>query len=364
MKKTALLTTLVAAVGAVCTTLNAAPAAQAQALFHLPEPSPQATVSQRLGLTDITIRYHRPLVGGRKVWGTLVPYGQVWRAGANENTTIEFSDPVTIEGQKLAKGIYGLHTIPTADSWTIIFSKNSGSWGSYNYDQKEDALRVTVKPHPNEPATEALSFEFDEVKPDSVLVKLRWEKIAVPFRVAIKDEETVLPNLREQLRGIAQWSWSPWNEAANYCLEHKLNLEEALKWAEHSVGMEERFENLDTKANLLVALNRAAEAKPVRDRALEVGNAVQVYFAARQMQGKGQQAEAMELFRNVMTNKFAEHWAGHLAQARLQSAAGDYPGAAKEVKAALALLTKAPDAQKQAVQALITKLESNQDINK
>ena len=337
--------------------------AHAQALLQLPQPSQRAAITQRVGLTDITIRYHRPLVGGRQIWGALVPFGQVWRAGADENTTIEFSDPVTVEGQKLAKGIYGFHTIPTADAWTIIFSKNSGSWGSYNYDQKEDALRVTVKPQAAE-STEALTYDFDELKPDSALVKLRWEELAVPFRVAVKDEETVLPNLREQLRGIAQWSWSPWNDAAAYCLEKKSNLEEALKWAEHSVGIEERFENLDTKANILTALNRAAEAKGARDRALEIGSATQTYYAARAMQARGQQAEAMDLFRNVVTKRFPQHWAGHLAQARLQSAAGDYPGAAKEVKAALALLKDAPDAQKQAVGALVTKLESNQDINK
>ncbi|HEY1496668.1 MAG TPA: DUF2911 domain-containing protein, partial [Candidatus Solibacter sp.] len=124
-----------------------AAALPAQSLvMSLPRQSQRATVSQRVALTDITIVYHRPLVGGRKVWGGMVPYGQVWRAGANENTTIEFSDPVTVEGQPLAKGIYGLHMLPTADSWTVIFSKTAGAWGSFSYEQKEDALRVTVKP--------------------------------------------------------------------------------------------------------------------------------------------------------------------------------------------------------------------------
>src|SRR5258708_2265933 len=118
--------------------------AHAQSLIPLPEISQRAVVSQRIGLTDITVAYHRALVGGRKVWDGLVPYGQVWRAGANENTTIEFSEPVSIEGHSLARGTYGLHMIPTADAWTIIFSKASTAWGAFSYDQNEDALRVSV----------------------------------------------------------------------------------------------------------------------------------------------------------------------------------------------------------------------------
>src|SRR5881227_2330349 len=120
----------------------------AQNDLNLPDVSQAAEVKQRIALTDITVKYHRPLVNGRKIWGGLVPYGKVWRAGANENTTIEFSDPVSVEGQPLAKGIYGLHLIPGENEWTVIFSKNSSSWGSYSYKQKDDALRVDVKPKP------------------------------------------------------------------------------------------------------------------------------------------------------------------------------------------------------------------------
>jgi Protein of unknown function (DUF2911) len=115
-------------------------------VLDLPLRSQSAEVTQRIGVTDITIKYSRPLVNNRKIWGGLVPYGKVWRTGANTNTTITFSDPVMIEGKPLDKGSYGLHTIPSADEWTIIFSKNSTSWGSFTYDEKEDALRVNVKP--------------------------------------------------------------------------------------------------------------------------------------------------------------------------------------------------------------------------
>ena len=153
--------------------LAAVPLAAQSLVMSLPRQSQRSTVSQRIGLTDITITYHRPLVGGRKVWGAMVPYGQVWRAGANENTTIEFSDPVSVEGKPLDKGTYGLHMIPNPDSWTVIFSKTNTGWGSYSYDQKDDALRVDVKPRPLAETKEALEFDFEDLKPTSTAVTLK-----------------------------------------------------------------------------------------------------------------------------------------------------------------------------------------------
>src|SRR5213075_1165178 len=152
--------------------------------LNIPRVSQRASVTQRIGLTDITITYHRPAVGGREIWGKTIPYGKVWRAGANENTTITFTDDVTVEGKPLAAGSYGLHTFPDKDQWTIIFSKNSTSWGSFSYDEKEDALRVTTKPHAAE-SFEVLTYVFDDVKPDSATAVLRWEKLAVPFHVSV-----------------------------------------------------------------------------------------------------------------------------------------------------------------------------------
>src|SRR5258708_34425703 len=160
-------------------------AASARADLNLPDVSQAAAVKQQIGLTNVKINYHRPLVNGRKIWGALVPYGKVWRAGANENTTIEFSDPVSVEGQPLAKGVYGLHMIPNPDSWTVIFSKTNTGWGSYSYKQDEDALRVNVKPKPLAESKESLEFDFEDLKPDSTAVTLKWEKLGVPFTVSI-----------------------------------------------------------------------------------------------------------------------------------------------------------------------------------
>src|SRR5207248_3679210 len=200
----------------------------AQNDLNLPDVSQAAEVKQRIALTDITVKYHRPLVNGRKIWGGLVPYGKVWRAGANENTTIEFSDPVTVEGKPLPKGIYGLHMIPTEKEWTVIFSKNATSWGSFTYDQNEDALRVTVKPQAAE-MHEALTYDFDDPTPTAVTVAMRWEKVAVPFKVEVNTTDIVQASLRNQLRSRAKYEWSTWDEAANYLLNNKLSAEEALK---------------------------------------------------------------------------------------------------------------------------------------
>lgn len=333
---------------------------RAQTELGLPDRSQAAMVQQRLGVTDITIRYHRPLVDGRKIWGDLVPYGKVWRAGANFNTTIEVSDPVSVEGKPLPQGIYGLHMIPTADSWTIIFSKAASSWGSYSYNPAEDALRVTVKPHACE-MTEALQYTFEDLQPQTTTATMSWEKLAAPFRISVNDEKTVLPYIRRQLRGFQQYLWGPPNEAAQYCLGKKIDLPEALKWADLSIQVEERFENLSTKADILKAMGKPDEAKATWKQALKIAKPDQLYTYARQLQGQKRDAEAMEIFKSV-AQQSPQSFFGHMAQARIKSAAGDYPGAAEEVKQALAA---APDgAPKQAIQALLDKLNAKQDINK
>ena len=197
--------------------------------LNIPRVSQRGTVTQRIGLTDITISYHRPAVGGREIWGKIVPYGKVWRAGANENSTITLADDVSVEGKALAAGTYGLHMIPDKDQWTIIFSKNSTSWGSFSYDEKEDALRVNVKPHADE-QFEFLTYTFDDVKPDSAVATMRWEKLAVPFQISVDVKAVVLRSIKNELRNVGGFTWAGYDEAAEWCLDNNYNLEEALKW--------------------------------------------------------------------------------------------------------------------------------------
>jgi hypothetical protein len=333
----------------------------AQNDLNLPDVSQAAEVKQRIALTDITVTYHRPLVNGRKIWGGVVPYGKVWRAGANENTTIEFSDPVWVEGKPLPKGTYGLHMIPNQDSWTVIFSKTNTGWGSYSYKQDEDALRVDVKPKPLVQSEEALDFEFEDLKPDSTAVTLKWEKLGVPFTISIKDADQTLQNIRAQLKGRGQFTWQALDEGAQFCLTRKINLDEALRWADASIQNEERFDNLSTKADILKALNRPEEAKTTWNHALEVANAPQLYSYGRRLQFQKQNAEAMEIFKEV-DKRFPQGVFGDLARARIKSAAGDFAGAASDAKKAQAAAPT--DAQKQSIKALIDRLEAKQDINK
>jgi hypothetical protein len=333
--------------------------ASVRADLELPDVSQLAHVKQRVALTDIKIVYHRPLVNGRKIWGGLVPLGEVWRAGANENTTVDLSSDVTVGGQALPKGTYGLHMIPTADTWTVIFSKMSTAWGSYTYDQKEDALRVTVKPRATE-MTEALDYVFEDLKEDSATMTLKWEKIAVPVKIAV-NPEAIVANIRGQMRGRAQYEWQAPNQAANFCLTHKINLEEALKWVNLSIQNEERFENLTTKADLLKAMNKSDDAKKAWDQALAKTTAVQLYSYARRLQSEKRDAEGMEILKDVV-KRYPDTPFGHLANARIKSAAGDFAGAAEDAKKAQAVAIS--DQQKASIKLLIDRLNAKQDINK
>lgn len=336
-----------------------ADAAAQSAVVDVPRGSQHATVMQRIGITNITINYHRPLVNGRKVWGGLVPYGQVWRAGANENTTIEFTDPVTVEGQPLAKGVYGLHMLPGENEWTVIFSKMNSAWGSFSYDQKEDALRVTVKPQPSE-MHEAVTYDFDDPKPDAVTVTLRWEKVAVPFKIGVNTHEIVTESLHHQLRGLAQYTFEGWDDSANYFLAEKYNLEEALKYSDRSIGVEERFDNLMTKASILDALNRKTDAEAARKRALPLASAQQLHNYGRQLQIQGKQEEAFIVFRENM-KKNPNHWTAHNEASRIAVAKGDFDGAVKEMKLAKDV---APEQIKAPLDGIVKRLEKKEDINK
>ncbi len=326
--------------------------------LNLPTLSQRAVVTQRIGLTDITIVYYEPLVGGRELWGKIIPYGKVWRAGANQNTTITFTDDVSVEGKPLPAGTYGLHLIPNADRWTIIFSNNSTSWGSFSYDEKEDALRVDVTPHPAE-FREALTYTFDDIKPESAAATLRWEKLAVPFQISVDVKALVLRSIHNQLRNTGGFTWGGFDEAANWCLDNNYNLEEALKWEDTSIQNEERFENLLTKSQILTAMGKQQEADATKAKAFEKATGVQLHVYGRGLQIQKKQDEGFAVFK-INIQKRPNEWYTHGELARMASARGDFSTALKEMKLALA---SAPDQAKNQIQGLIARLEKNQDIN-
>jgi hypothetical protein len=328
-------------------------------MLKLPRASQHALVSQRIGITDITINYHRPLANGRQIWGKVVPYGQVWRAGANENTTITFTDPVTIEGQTLDKGTYGMHMIPGESQWTVIFSKNSSAWGSFTYKQDEDALRVTVKPQPTD-THDALAYDFNDVKPDSTVVTMSWDKVAVPFKVQVNVNDIVTASVREQIRGLNQYYWEGWDDAAQYFLTNKINLDEALKDEDLSIQAEERYDNLLNKSRILTAMGRNQDAEVFKAKALDQASALQLYFFARQLQGEKKQDEAFAIFRST-AKKFPDYWTSHMGLARVYSSQGDFDNAVKEVKLSL---TSAPDSNKSNLENYVKRLQNKEDINR
>jgi tetratricopeptide (TPR) repeat protein len=316
-------------------------------------------VLQKVGITDIKVNYHRPLVKGRQIWGKVVPYDAVWRAGANENTTISFSDPVSVEGKPLDPGTYGLHMIPGEKSWIVIFSRNSTSWGAFTYKQEEDALRVTVTPQPTE-FHEALAYDFDDVKDDSTTLTMQWEKLSVPVKIGVNTRELVQASLHKQLRGFAQYTWDGWDDAANYLLANKLNMDDAIEYCNRSIQVEERFDNLYTKSKVLTAMGKKDEADKTLTAALAKANALQMHSYARQLQIDGQSEKAFAIYREN-ARKNPNDWIVHMGLGRMYSAQGDYSNAAKEMRVALA---GAPEPNKTFLQNFVKRLDAKDDINK
>ena len=271
-----------------------APEAAAQnRTLTTPEASPYARVEQAVGLTTLAVEYHRPAVRGREIFGALVPYGEVWRAGANENTVFETSTDITVGGEPLAAGRYGLHTIPGEGAWTVIFSTMADAWGSYSYDEAEDALRVTVTPQ-MAPFAERLEYRIDDPGTDSATLVLHWAETAVPVAVTVDTPGVVLANMERELRGIQRFFPEGWNQIAQYALDHGRRMDEALEWVEVSIARQPSFANRMTKAGLLEATGQTDEAAMVRDDAYAAAsdNEIRAWARARQRAGFADQAEA------------------------------------------------------------------------
>jgi tetratricopeptide (TPR) repeat protein len=331
----------------------AAAAALAQPALRLPEASPKATASQTVGLTDIAISYHRPAVNKRTIWGDLVPWNEVWRAGANQNTTISFSSPVTVNGKPLAAGTYGLHMIPTqGGDWTIAFSNVSWAWGSFSYDEKEDALRVAAKPQPAE-FQERLSYTFDEPSEKSVEVALRWEKLRVPFTVEVDTPAVVIESLRRELRDLPRFSWQGWNQAAAYALRNKVDVDEALTWADRSIKMQETFNNLRTKAGLLELKGDTKTAAELRDRSMKIATEADINGYGYQLLGAGKTDEAIAIFRKNVKDH-PQSWNVYDSLGEAYDRKGDKKLAAENYRKAQTMVQD-PD-QKKRISAVLVKL--------
>jgi ribosomal protein S4 len=269
----------------------------ASAQIRAPRPSQKASVMQTIGVTDVTITYSRPGVKGRTIWGDplpeqaatkgeatlddqnvrpkgapIVPWGHAWRTGANEATQFVVTDDVLINGQKLPAGSYSLHTIPTKDEFTIIFNSVANQWGSFSYDPAKDTLRVKVKPEWGEHSKEWLEYWIDPVNDNSAQVNIRWEKVRVPFIVEVKDVQGLtMQKARAAVAAAKADDFVTPLQAANYALQNKLSVEEAMGWLDHSIKVKETIGNLGLKARVLAEQGKTAEAITAGERAIQVG---------------------------------------------------------------------------------------------
>lgn len=339
----------------------------------------KAQVSENIGITHVTITYGRPGVKGRegKIWGNLVHKGYTdlgfgtskqapWRAGANENTIIEFTTPVIIEGKHVPAGKYGLFIAYDSLASTLILSTNSTSWGSFFYDPKEDALRVTVKPVAIGKSVEWLKYEFLDQTDSSATVALEWEKLQIPFRIETDHINLQLASFRQELRGEKSFQpgWQNFNQAAMFCLINNVSLEEGLAWAEHAINGpfigQKNFTTLSTKAQLLARLNRPTEAEALMKEALPLGNPQQIHNYARQLLQQKKGKEAFEVFK-LNYEKNPNTFTTNVGMMRGYSAISNYKKAAEYGQKAL---PQAPDpGNKVNVERMLKMLQEGKDVN-
>lgn len=328
----------------------------------------KSRVTQWIGPVEVTINYsspdvHAPDGTDRKghIWGELVHYGFIdqgfgsskaapWRAGANENTTISFSHDVKIEGKDLKAGTYGLFLdVEKEGNWTWIFSKNSTSWGSYFYNPGEDALRVPVKPY-DATYTEFLTYGFSERNASNATAYLQWESKGASFKIDVPNVNELYVNIvRNELRSSPGFDYQNWMNAAQFCVQNKINLEEALTWAETAISApflgQENFNTLQTKAAVLNALNRQAEAAVVMDKAIKMPSATvqAIHQYGRTLLAAGDSKKALEVFQYNFKTHPEEKFTTYVGLARGYTAVGNKKEAIKNWETAIKNL---PDNQK------------------
>ena len=340
-------------------TFSLQPALRAQ-LIRIPDGGVNLTckTGRTVGVTDIDISWNAPGVKGRegRIWGTdVAPYGftvlgygsdvaSPWRAGANESTTISFSTDVTINGAPLAAGKYGFFIALYPDSCTIIFNKNTKGWGSYFYDSSLDVLRVTaVQQKEQQNSRERLEYTFSNQTPESVEVALEWERWRIPFTVKVDLVQTTLASIRTQLSGAMGFDPPSLEAAAAWCLQHKVNAEQALHWINTAVdpnlGGVTSFCAMRTKAGLLGMLGKQADADAIMKTAMDQASAIELHGYGRQLLAEGKTTEAMNVFQQNYTRQKGA-WPTEAGLMRGYSAMGDLKQAMEHAQLAL---QQAPD---------------------
>lgn len=338
--------------------------------------NPRATITEEVGITSITLKYSRPDVNKRegKIYGegNVVTYGfstqnnisnkntSPWRAGANENTTITFEHDVKVEGQPLKAGTYGLFMAMAPENVTIIFSTQSEAWGSFYYDEKYDALRVNVKPVAQEKSVEYLKYEFIEHKEKYCVIALQWEKLSVPFKVEVDVENIVVARMRDQLTGQRGFTPALILQAAQYCLNKNINLEEALVWSKRAVDGQKTFITLRNLATAYEKLNRLPEADSTMSEALLIATANQYTAYGRQLITQKRADKALEVL-SASQKRYGDIYTVNLGLMMTYSFKADFKNALKFADKAMA--TAPNEAAKKQLEVNIAKLKEGKDIN-
>ena len=337
----------------VCAVASSAGPALAQAPpLEVPDPSQAASVSQRIGLTDLTVSFHRPAVRGRQVWGGLVPFGDVWRAGANENTVLTLSTPATVGGVPVAAGRYGVHMIPGEQEWTVILSHDADAWGSFFYDRSRDAARFAARPRAAA-VQEHLSFAFEDPAEDSVTLTLRWERLALSIGIEVDTPVVVAGSLQRQLRGLPGFFWQSYAQAASWCARQNTHLDEALAWADRGVELQRNFTTLQAKALVLDRLGETATAKALREEALPLATEAQMNSYGYELLIAGELDEAIEVFRQNVA-KHPGSWNVYDSLGEALAARGRTAEAVRQYEKALSMVPS--DVHKARITAILSRL--------
>lgn len=250
------------------------PAARpAGAELTLPRPSPNASVSQQIGTTTLSLTYSRPGVKGRVIWGGLVPYDSLWRTGANEPTSLTISDDILVAGQKLAAGKYAIVTLPRPGEWAVAFTTQKDLQSTTNYDPKQEVLRVTATPDTSQPHQEWMWLGFDDLTPSSCNLVLRWQRLKLAVPITVDVNGMVLASARKEATNAGRDAWRTPFRAASYCFDNGVAVDEGKAWLEQSLAAEKNHSNLALKARWLAKDGKKPEAIAAGKQAIAAGKA-------------------------------------------------------------------------------------------
>ena len=331
-------------------------------------------------IANVSVRYSSPGVKGRsgKIWGSLVPWRMEannigsakeipWRAGANENTVITLSHDMMVNDKPIPAGKYGFHIIPQKDApWILIFNKTNSAWGSYSYDANDDVLRIEVQPTQSE-FTEWLTYSFTARMPESTILELRWENLAIPINISLPNSDAIYVNkFKEDLKGGRGFYWQNYVEAVNFCVAHNTHLDQALEWADNAISGtfigQKNFTTLSAKASVFEKMGRTKEAETLMDAAIThpTADVIQIHSYGRQLLNSGMKVKALSIFEYNYKHHGGD-WPSPAGMVRGLSANGKYEEALEFAEKALLI---APDeSNKTFLKTAIEKLKQGKDMN-